>query len=324
MRIEISDPGAFYEVAYPAYYRLRQESGDEPAVLDLAFAPGQYTRLALNLSDAGGGRPVRLVLRAADPANPPVFSGHSIHLASDAIELAHLIVRDTVLGMSVLDLRVQSTLVVRGCAFIGNGSSANPGCELFSFGAQTARATAEIRDCWFIRNRTLHQNPLLALNALPPSRFARVRLDHVAFLDNALTFVIVPYATQALDISRCVLSPAAEAAEPPVLAAINSTDTTLMVDRSLLIGHSLPTLVTRWSSTQPSPAAFPAVRFARSAVFVEDDEPMPNSIFEDTTIQPAARLSRGALAQGVTRALQRAEANLPPDLDQLQAALTAT
>jgi len=322
MRIEINRLTDFYELAYPAYHRLKQDSGDEPALLELAFAPGSYTGTALNLSSDGGR--VRLALRASDPTNPPVFSDLSLHLSSDAIEFENLIFRDSVSDVALLDLRVRSALAVRNCAFIANGSSANPGGELFSFAAAAPQATAEIRDCWFIRNRTLHQNPLLALNSSPPGFFADVYFDHVAFLENAAEAVIVPYAAQTLNIANCALSPAAAPARS-IFVAINTTHSALTVDRSFLIGQSLPILVTRWSSTETSLDAFQPIRFTHTILFVEQDDPMPeNSFLEETVIQSASLLNSGALEQGVDRAVHEAEAGFPPDIDQLYALLTTT
>src|SRR4051794_1686057 len=92
MLVEVSEAADFYRVVYPAYDRLRTHGeGEGVSQLELVLAPGTYSGVNLSLGDGLDARPIDLVVRAADPARPPILHDLAFNLTARSVRLAGLV-----------------------------------------------------------------------------------------------------------------------------------------------------------------------------------------------------------------------------------------
>jgi hypothetical protein len=321
MQLEIERVDQFYEVVYPAYQRLKTETGGESTTLEVVLAPGIYERTNLNLDGGADGSPVRLVLRGRDPANPPVLTDLSLHLSSAELGLENLVFRNTVTDVAVVDLQARSSLEIVNCAFLNNASQAMPGGDLFAFGALGPTAKMEVRDCWFIGNRTRHINPLLALQSGVSASFAQASFDNVVFLNNAVAAVIAPYGTSRLNLVNCLAGLTRQGAEPAVLFNLSSSGPAVTVENSLIAGQSAGQLVRRSPGSEDTP---PAVELKHSQILVQElpaaTPILPDLILSGTTLTSLEAVT-DKLAQLVETGTAEALAGKKPDFTALKSLL---
>ena len=327
MRVQINHVDQFYELVQPADSRLKADSG-EPPELEIVLMPGDYKGTNLTLGSSLDDRLVQVVMRGMEPADPARLSDLSLHLKGITLRLENLVFLDTTSDAALLNVHATEEIIISNCAFICNSSVSKPGGKLVEMSAGSSATRAKIQNCWFIRNQTGNQDPLLAFDSLLPRCFAHVGIENVAFLDNDAAFTIAPYATQTLNITNCVHCPSAEQ-PPPVFVAINSTDTALTTHGSIIAGESVEQIVTRWSATTTSVDEFKPLHFQQSTLLVNDpptvDAVPKNTILDETIIQPVTMLKpTKAISKFTDKCIRLAKTGHAPDFKQLKMALVSS
>ena len=217
----------------------------------MVLSPGTYTAINLGLGDDLAARPIDLIFRAADPRRPPVLQDLTFSLTGRSVRLEGLVFAHARSGGPILRLAVTSDLSIERCALV-DGASLAPSnghlLELVALGGD-GRATATIRDTWFIRNWTSDGGAMVICVAAPPHFFRTLDLHNVACLDNHADVIIAPGATSILQLTDCVvcepIGPEPSTDSVPVFAVVDPTHTQVNVDRSVMIAQDFEHLIAR-------------------------------------------------------------------------------
>src|SRR5690242_12695187 len=116
MLLEARTTEDFYRVLEPAYESLLE--AQESSVFEVVLAPGVYEGFSLNLSDRREKGHVALIVRAADPANPPIFRDAGVKLSGREVWLAGIVFQETQSNMPLVSIRTPGDLTIDGCAFL--------------------------------------------------------------------------------------------------------------------------------------------------------------------------------------------------------------
>jgi len=333
MRVQVASGDDFASLVRPAYDRLRGTVPPEPASLEVVVAPGDYRGVHLGLGLLAEPGHVAVTIRAADPTRPPGFRNSSLRLHGRSVRLEHLVLHECYNSTPSVAIAVTETAAIEGCAIIGCGLADRRGGSLIELAAAGgARAVnVSFADCWLIGNRARgdDRGELLRFDTAPPHAFGQVRFDNVAWLDNLAQVAIVPGATSALRLTDCVVvEPVAGSTTLPIFVAINSIDTALAVERTLIVANRLDRLVTTWSPQHQSPDDFQPVVIRDSELYLRAlPEPhlRPGGFRLDRSpLKPAPpRLDQPPSRTAVIAACQaRAERGLAPDRARLGRLLT--
>ena len=330
MLLEIGQASDFYRAVVPAYQRVRAAEDTAGDRLEVVFAPGTYAAVNLSLGDGLDGRPVDLILRAADAARPPVLRELSLSVSGQRVHLSGLIFSHSRSGAPTLRVVVGAEVTIERCAFVDLASLAPADGHLVELVAagDAGQATASVRDCWFVGNWAQDGGTMLACLPAPPHTFGRLDLHNVACLDNHADTSVAPGPTGQVQLTACVVCEPADAgsqAPVPVSIGLDQPRTQVSIAGSLCVvedlehlvsvplahdtrnGGSGVTIVDSWLVLRRPPAAGeapPGCSLSRTQV---------------TRGQPAAYASR--LAAVAASSLADARRGALPDAARLRAAL---
>jgi len=235
-------------VVVPAFQRVQAGEEKEDDRLEVVLAPGTYAGVALSLGDGLDGRPLDLILRAADPARPPVLRELSVSLSGRRVQLNGLIFDHSRSGAPTLRVVVGAEVTIERCAFVDLASMAPTDGHLVELVAAGGggQASASLRDCWFVGNWAQDGGAMLACLPAPPHTFGRLALHNVALLDNHADASVAPGTTGQVQLTACVVCEPADAASqtpPPVVIGLDQPRTQVAIAGSLCMVEDLEHLV---------------------------------------------------------------------------------
>jgi hypothetical protein len=226
--------------------------------VELRLAPGRYDGVPVVLGTYAPHLR-RLIMRAADPDDPPRLTDLNLRLCAADVALHDLVIGPTRSGLPVVAL-VGDRVAMQGCTLTGSSLRAEPGSSLVQFVARGEDVpTAAVVNCWFVDNRA---PPGCAVIALEGHRrgFELVEVTGTAFVANRAPCAVLQRAVR-VDFASCVTIPAPGAPPDDVFLDLAALDAVATFEDCLLAWSQLDRLVAD-AGTQASPA----VRIARSVL----------------------------------------------------------
>jgi len=273
MYVEVRTTEEFYQIVETAYSKLLAEY--VPDTLEVALAPGHYTRLALSLVDRNERGHVGIIVRAADPQQQPVLKELGIRLVGRDVSLENVIINHTIASDSLLTIRVFGLARVQGCAFISSSPTGWPAHKplLSISGSDRGAQSATIQDCWLVGNREQVTSPMIDLGSLPGHRFEQIRFENVAFIGNHFTSGIIPGAADQVVFSRCLIY------TPPNFLHLTDPRTEVVFEDCAILASGLDELVSFADEPSRTPKSYPPVVFKNCDLHL-DSEPGADRRFE--------------------------------------------
>lgn len=291
--ITIGDLGAFFTQVEPRHRALLESSA--PWSLEVALAPGAYEGMALTLHEPEGAARGRLVLRASDPSRPPVLRDMHLSLGAAQVELRDLVFAGGRSGGPRITLEVQERATIAGCCLAAiDLDEWPPGQPIVLVRAAPGRSPTEVavEHSWWIGNE-LRGPALLALDAAPPHRFARLRLEGVTLIANTAPCAVAPGPTESVLVRNCLSVPGKGRASLEALVALSYLETGLRIEASTIIAPDIGALVRHHASPTRTPAEFKPARISNSRLVLADtsDPPAAHGLtLAATAVEPATGL----------------------------------
>lgn len=175
----------------------------------LRLPPLPYRPFHLSLQARGPGAGIGLTVEG-EGARPVPLRGLTLALGGARVSLRNLCFEGAQSAAPILAVAVEDAFLGEGLAVLDNlrhdPSSQDPILDLWACGAAGARARAQLRNCWFVGNRTEGDAALLATPRHGRASFQELWIEGCAFRDNATTLGLDPWFTRSLQIAAtCVL-----------------------------------------------------------------------------------------------------------------------
>jgi hypothetical protein len=306
MIVDVASAAELQDAGAQAVDRARND-GDRQ--VDLRLAPGRYDGCPVVLGS--DGPPLRtLVMRAADPDDPPRLADLSIRLRAEHVRMEHLVVGPSVRSLPIVALDA-GRVEMHGCAMISCLLDAPPGgvlVKLVASGDEPACATIE--HCWFVGNRA--PGPGCALIGLDGHQrgFANVAFDATVFVANDAEVAILQRAV-AVRLTRCLVVAAPDGGAGDVFLALTAPDATAAFEDCLLAWSSAGGLVA------PAVGCSGAEVRIRRCVLTGAPDAGTAVELDDVTFTSATHDPLALLGVAMTDAAR----GRPPDLSRLASAL---
>ena len=277
--------------------------------VELQLAPGCFEGAAIALGTEGDLVP-RLVVRAADPHDPPRLEDVTLHLRARHVIVEGLAIGPQRAAVPILVLE-GADVQMRRCALTGCYLDAPPGGSLVDLVAVgDGDAVASLEDCWLVDNDAPERGLAILSADGRPAGFAHLELTRVAFIANRAPVTVLPRATD-VRIAGCVVVAPADTPFDGILLAVTTPDIRVAFDGCILAWPDIAALVSP-SCEHTGPAA----RITRSVLAC------PPGVSEALDLEGVThathRIDVAAIRRYAIEQLARADA---PELGLLAAAI---
>lgn len=193
----VTQPGTFQvasdsDLEAPLHQAFEKARNEGLATFTVLIAPGTYKR-SIDLTDPRDSGRLALVVAGAGPA-PAVLAGGNVKLDGVSATLRNVVVEKAQKPAAAVVLRVEKSALLEGVAVIGSSvADQQLNDPIVSVHTSRARATAVVRDSWFLQNKSPSgAGAALDFTADPGRSFASIELEAVAFAGNETPYSLRP------------------------------------------------------------------------------------------------------------------------------------
>jgi len=187
-----------------AFLRFENARGGLPATFTVELAPGTY-HTGIDVTELRDDSDLSIVVSGRGP-QPAIFVGGDIALNAADVTLRNVVIDGVAHPVGLIRIHVKTSVTLDRVAVIG-GTIADkdetaPIVELRA--GYGGKPTALIKDCWFLRNKSL-RGDAAALEVTPgQGRFAKIELDNVVFAGNETRHTFLPGPAEAVRLHNVV------------------------------------------------------------------------------------------------------------------------